>query len=223
MLRFSASMIRRTQPVYGLLFAVWCLIVVWQVVEHHRVQASARAAVTDRSKYIADITSSVIGSASFRGILFQDRLDHVRVVLHTERVRHGHQQRVRCSNRFVRGEFLDQRVGFGSIRTAEDGAHVVDEPNLIAIARVVSEVRAVAAVDEREDAARDRHARRALVSGFLPRLAVRLDLPSLLDVQRLAALVFLERRALEVHAEFRRPLRRGVRGGAPPDAIAQPF
>ncbi|PYJ78591.1 MAG: hypothetical protein DME22_26745, partial [Verrucomicrobia bacterium] len=67
--------IRRTQPVYGLLFAVWCLIVVWQVVEHHRVQASARAAVTDRSKYIADITSSVIGSASFRGILFQDRLE----------------------------------------------------------------------------------------------------------------------------------------------------
>ena len=65
MLRFSATMIRRTQPVYGLLFAVWCLIVVWQVVEHHRVQASARAAVTDRSKYIADITSSVIGSASF--------------------------------------------------------------------------------------------------------------------------------------------------------------
>jgi len=75
MLRFSATMIRRTQPVYGLLFAVWCLIVVWQVVEHHRVQASARAAVTDRSKYIADITSSVIGSASFRGILFQDRLE----------------------------------------------------------------------------------------------------------------------------------------------------
>src|SRR5690606_18804009 len=54
-----------------------------------------------------------------------------------------------------------------------------------------------------------------------PRLAVGLDLFALLDVQRLAALVILERRALQVHAEPRRPLRRGVGARAPPDALAQ--
>jgi signal transduction histidine kinase len=44
-------------------------------VEHHRVRTSARDALTDRSKYIADITSGVIGSTSFRGIVLQDRLE----------------------------------------------------------------------------------------------------------------------------------------------------
>lgn len=66
---------RRNVLVYGLLAAVWALVVGWQVVEHYRVKTSARDAVTDRSKYIADITSGVIGSASFRGIVLQDRLE----------------------------------------------------------------------------------------------------------------------------------------------------
>jgi signal transduction histidine kinase len=66
---------RRNVLVYGLLAGVWILVAGWQVVEHYRVKASAREAVTDRSKYIADITSGVIGSASFRGIVLQDRLE----------------------------------------------------------------------------------------------------------------------------------------------------
>src|SRR5262249_61398612 len=37
----------------------------------------------------------------------------------------------------------------------------------------------------------------------------------------LAALVDLECRALQVHAELRRPLRRRIGAGAPPDALAQ--
>jgi hypothetical protein len=61
------------------------------------------------------------------------------------------------------------------------------------------------------------------MSRLLPRLAVRLDLLSLLDVQRLAALVVFQRRALKVHAEFRRPARRSLRACAPPDAIEQAF
>ncbi len=75
-------------------------------------------------------------------------------------------------------------------------------PDLIAIARVAPEVRAVAVVDEREDAARHGHARLALVSRFLACLPVGVDLPPLLDVQRLAALVVLERRTLKVHAQY---------------------
>src|SRR5664280_400845 len=80
---------------------------------------------------------------------------------------------------------------------------------------------AVALVDQREDAAADRHPRRARVPGRLPRRAVQPDLLRLLHVERLAALVDLERRALQVHTELGRPLRGGVGAGAPPDALAQ--
>ena len=102
---------------------------------------------------------------------------------------------------------FDQHVGFGGVRAAEDRARVgVDVADLVLVAPVASEVGAVAVVDEREDAAAHGDARLSLVPGLLPRLAVGLDLLALLHVQRLAALVVLERRALEVHPEFRRPL-----------------
>src|SRR5689334_7329330 len=78
-------------------------------------------------------------------------------------------------------------------------------------------------VNEREDASADRHAWLALMSGVLPRLTIRVDLLALLHVQRLAGLVIFEGRALEIHPELRRPSRRRIRAGTPPDAIAQPF
>src|SRR4029077_10368888 len=83
------------------------------------------------------------------------------------------------------------------------------------------EVHAVAFVDQCEDAAGDRHPRRARVPGLLPCRAVEPDLLRLLRVERLSALVDLERRALQVHAELGRPFRRRIRAGAPPDALAQ--
>ena len=52
---------------------------------------------------------------------------------------------------------------------------------------------AVAVVDQREDAAADRHPRRARVPGPLPGLTVNPDLLGLLDVERLVALDDLER------------------------------
>src|SRR6267154_6557977 len=66
---------KRTRLAYGILLVVWGSIAAWQIVEHHRVKASARAALLNRSKDIADIISGVIGSASFRGIVIQDRLE----------------------------------------------------------------------------------------------------------------------------------------------------
>src|SRR6185436_5793290 len=86
-----------------------------------------------------------------------------------------------------------------------------------------AEVGAVPLVHEREDAAAHRHARLALVSGLLPRLAVRLDLLALLNMQRLAGLVRLQRGALQMQAELRGPLGRRIRARAPPDALAQPL
>src|SRR4029078_626963 len=72
-----------------------------------------------------------------------------------------------------------------------------------------------------EDAAGDRHPRRARVPRLLPRRAIKPDLLSLLHVERLATLVDLERRALQVHAEFGRPWLLSICAGAPPDALAQ--
>ena len=118
-------------------------------------------------------------------------LDGVGVVVDAELVRHGQQQRVGRRDRLVLRELLDQHVGLGGVRAAEDGARVrVDVADLVLVSRrVASEVRPVAVVDEREDAAAHRDARLALVPGLLPRLPVGLDLLALLDVQRLAALV----------------------------------
>ena len=122
------------------------------------------------------------------------------------------------------GEFLDQHVGFRGVRAAEDGARVrVDVADLVLVAGVASEVRPVAVVDEREDAAADRHARLTPVSGLLPRLTIGFDLLALLDVQRLAALIVFERRTLEIHAQFRGPLGRRVGTRTPPDPLAQSF
>src|SRR5262252_4244609 len=59
------------------------------------------------------------------------------------------------------------------------------------------------------------------MSGLLPRRAIKPYLLRLLHVERLAALVDLQRRALQVHAELGGPLRRRIGAGAPPNAFAQ--
>jgi hypothetical protein len=87
----------------------------------------------------------------------------------------------------------------------------------------MSEVGAIAIVNQREDAAAHGHTRLTLVPSLLPCLPVGLDLLALLHVQRFAALIVFERRALEVHSQFCRPSGRGVRAGSPPDPIAQPL
>jgi len=69
-------MISRTQPVYGLLLAVWCLIAVWQAVEHRRIKEAARTALINRSRDITKTLDAVIQSQRrFGGLLFQDRLE----------------------------------------------------------------------------------------------------------------------------------------------------
>src|SRR6266498_4062247 len=70
------SMTSRTQSVYGLLIALWCLVVVWQVVEHGRTKEAARTALINRSRDITRTLEAVIQSQRrFGGLLFQDRLE----------------------------------------------------------------------------------------------------------------------------------------------------
>ena len=154
--------------------------------------------------------------------MLEDRLDDVGVVVHAELVRHGEEQRVGLGDAFVLLELLDQDVRLGGVAAAENGAlRFAEHADLVALLAAAPEIAAVALVDQREDAARHRHPRRARMPGFFPRRAVEPDLLRLLDVERLAALIDLERRALQVHAELGRPLRGGVGAGAPPDALAQ--
>src|SRR5208283_5724889 len=113
-------------------------------------------------------------------------------------------------------QLLGQDVRLGGVAAAEDGAGLlVDEADLVSLWTPAAEVGAVAVVDEGEDAPADRHARLPRMSRLFPGVPVGADLLRLLDVERLAGLVVLERRALQVHAELRRPRRGRVRARAP--------
>jgi signal transduction histidine kinase len=68
---------RRLPLVPGLLTAVWLLVVGWQVQEHARVLAAARADLRNRAHEIASTLSAVTRALRFRGALFQDRLEPV--------------------------------------------------------------------------------------------------------------------------------------------------
>jgi len=67
---------RRNFLVYGLLVAVWVLVVGWQAVEHSRLKQSSRVALINRSVVISKTLEAVIQSQRrFGGLLFQDRLE----------------------------------------------------------------------------------------------------------------------------------------------------
>ena len=155
--------------------------------------------------------------------VLEDRLDHMRVVFDAKLVRHREQQRIRFGDALVALQLLDQLVGLGREALAEDGAFLFAQHTDLVLALVVVEIHPVLIAHQREDRARHRDARRARMPGRFPRLAIKPDLFGLLDVERLTALVDLERRRLQVHAELGRPLRRRIGAGAPPDALAQAF
>ena len=124
----------------------------------------------------------------------------------------------------VVGELLDQHVRLGGVRLAEDRPQVgLDLAELVGAGALVAEVHPVEVGGDRHDRPAHRHARLALVAGLAPGVAEHLDLLALLDVERLAGLVRLERRAHQVHALLGRPAGGRVGGGAPPDALAQPL
>ncbi len=69
-------MIKRTPLVYRLLLAVWAVVIVWQVLEHHRVKEQARSAVIRRARDISGTLGLVIRSQRrFGGIVSKPRLE----------------------------------------------------------------------------------------------------------------------------------------------------
>lgn len=66
----------RNSLTYGILLAIWGLIIVWQCLEHQRVTMSARQALIHRALDISNAVGVVIHSQRrFGGIVTQDRLE----------------------------------------------------------------------------------------------------------------------------------------------------
>jgi len=68
---------RRSLFVYGLLVAVWGLIVAWQVEEHVRFREYEKSALRRRSKSIANTLGAVIRGSQWRGTTFRRQLQPV--------------------------------------------------------------------------------------------------------------------------------------------------
>src|SRR5687768_11135097 len=89
--------------------------------------------------------------AEFRSDVLEDAFEQVGVVVHTQLVRDREEQRIGHPDSLVAREFFDQYVGFGGVRTAENGPRVcIDVADLVLVAGVATEIRPVAVVDERE-------------------------------------------------------------------------
>jgi signal transduction histidine kinase len=71
------DLIRRSLLVYGLLGAVWVLVLGWQAQEHIRVREAAKTDLRSRSKDIANTLSAIIRGMRFRGAIPQERLEPV--------------------------------------------------------------------------------------------------------------------------------------------------
>src|SRR5271170_4651405 len=156
--------------------------------------------------------------------MFKDRLDDVGVIVDTELIRDGQEQRVSLRDGFVFCELLDEGVRRGGVAAAKDGSCVVaEEADSVLVLVAATKIGAVAVVHECKDAAADRHPRLARMTGRLPRLTEYPDLLRLLDVERTSALVVFECGTLQIHPELGRPGCGRIRSGAPPDSIAQAF
>ena len=68
-------MTQRARPVYFVLLAVWVLVVIWQVVEHRRVERIVRGALINRSKDISSTVGLVLRSQRRFGVISQERLE----------------------------------------------------------------------------------------------------------------------------------------------------
>src|SRR5436309_2416531 len=69
------QIVSRTRLVYGLLLAVWGVIMVWQTAEHSRVKKSERVALINRSRDSATIVAGVIRSQRRWGAVSQERVE----------------------------------------------------------------------------------------------------------------------------------------------------
>jgi len=66
---------RRSLFVYGSLAALWLMLAAWQIVEHERVEASAKATLRNQAKDISNTLFALIRSQRFFGVITKERLE----------------------------------------------------------------------------------------------------------------------------------------------------
>ena len=72
----TATFLHRTKLVYGLLAALWLIILAWQFAEHKRMERAAQSSLRNRSKAITGTLSGILANQRFRGgPLFQERVE----------------------------------------------------------------------------------------------------------------------------------------------------
>ena len=105
----------------------------------------------DRGSFRTEASAPTQG----RGDVGQDRLDDMRIVVDTELVGDGEQQRVSLGDGLVALQLLDKDVRLGGIGAAEHGELFRLDVTEMIFALVAAEIRPVAIVHQREDAAAD--------------------------------------------------------------------
>src|SRR5947209_10939712 len=71
-----AMMTRRSFWIYGVMVAIWAVLLGWQAVEHSLVRKSARAALINRSKDISSTLGLVMRSQRrFGGVVSKERME----------------------------------------------------------------------------------------------------------------------------------------------------
>src|SRR6266487_3509295 len=65
----------RGRLVFGVLLAVWTMILAWQIVEHQRVRHSARVALINRAKDVSTTLGIVLRSQRRFGVISKERLE----------------------------------------------------------------------------------------------------------------------------------------------------
>jgi signal transduction histidine kinase len=68
-------MTRRSWVVYGMLVAIWAMLMVWQTAEHLRARQAFEHKVVDRGRYISTTCGRLLRARSFFGIVYRERLE----------------------------------------------------------------------------------------------------------------------------------------------------
>src|SRR5215469_7590257 len=66
---------RRSWFVYGILLAIWVVLIGWQGVEHMRVRRAAQQKLVDRTRDISTTLAVLLRSQRFFGIISPERLE----------------------------------------------------------------------------------------------------------------------------------------------------
>jgi signal transduction histidine kinase len=68
-------MTRRSWVIYGMLVAIWAMLIVWQIAEHTRSRHAFENKVVDRGRYISTTCGRLLRARSFFGVVYRERLE----------------------------------------------------------------------------------------------------------------------------------------------------